>query len=381
MNSPDLVPPTMHGAEADMDNEEVLGVEFQGVGKWYGDAVAVSDLTLSVRDGEFLTLLGPSGSGKTTLLKLLAGFENPSAGKIRLAGRDVSTLWPGERNIGMVFQHYALFPHMTVRQNVEYGLRMRRWSRKERRAKAADALELVRLQGYEERRPRELSGGQQQRVALARAIAFGPSVLLMDEPLGALDRALRLEVAQELRRIHRELGTTIVYVTHDQEEALALSERIAIIRAGNLVATGTPRELYTHPTSSFVATFFASHNLIEVEHVRRENGETRVSVEGREYVLPSAGATGVEGDARVAVRPGCIGLDDDCGHGCLRFEAQILETIYAGEATQLICTTPSCPRLVAATTLPDNADIEPGSRVTLYVCRENAVVVPYDGRA
>ena len=200
-----------------------------------------------------MTLLGPSGSGKTTILRMIAGFEAPTEGRVLLDGRDISALSPSERGIGVVFQNYALFPHMTVGQNVCYPLKMRRWSRRSMQERLDEVLEMVRLPEYADRYPRQLSGGQQQRVALARCLAFHPTLLLMDEPLGALDQALRVEMQEELRRIHRESGTTIVFVTHDQEEALAMSDRIGVMRTGSILQIGTPQDLYANPTDSFVA--------------------------------------------------------------------------------------------------------------------------------
>ncbi|MCC7022423.1 MAG: ABC transporter ATP-binding protein, partial [Thermomicrobiales bacterium] len=203
-------------------------LRLRGLRKRFGGVEAVAGVDLALRRGEFLTLLGPSGSGKTTILKMIAGFERPSSGTIELTGRDVSTLSPAERGIGVVFQQYALFPHMSVAENIAYPLKLRRWTPADRQRRVAEMLELVKLGGYGDRYPRQLSGGQQQRVAVARALAFQPALLLMDEPLGALDRALRVGMQEEIRRIHRESGATVLYVTHDQEEALTMSDRVAI---------------------------------------------------------------------------------------------------------------------------------------------------------
>lgn len=232
-----------------------------GLSKQFKSTVALNDVSLEVTPGEFIALLGPSGCGKTTLLRMLAGFDLPSSGAITIDGRDVSTLPPSARNIGMVFQHYALFPHLSVRRNIEYGLRMHRWTAQKRKARVDELLEMIKLTAMAERMPRQLSGGQQQRVAIARALAYAPKILLMDEPLGALDRALRIDMAEEIRAIHRQLGTTFVYVTHDRDEAMILADRILIMNQGQIVADGAPETLFRRPNSRFVAQFFAGMNL------------------------------------------------------------------------------------------------------------------------
>jgi putative spermidine/putrescine transport system ATP-binding protein len=231
--------------------------------KHYGEVRAVDGVSLEIAQGEFFTLLGPSGSGKTTTLRLIAGFELPDAGCVELAGRDVSRAPAYTRDVNTVFQDYALFPHMTVQQNVEYGLRIKGVAKGERRARAQEALEMVRLPGAGARRPSQLSGGQRQRVALARAIVNRPRVLLLDEPLGALDLKLRLEMQSELKRIQTEVGITFVYVTHDQEEALTMSDRLAVFDQGAVVQVGAPAEVYEHPATAFVAGFVGTSNLLE----------------------------------------------------------------------------------------------------------------------
>ena len=231
--------------------------------KHYGDVVAVADIDLTIAPGEFFTLLGPSGSGKTTLLRLIAGFERPDSGRIELGGRDVTGVPPYARNVNTVFQDYALFPHMTVAENIEYGLRVRHVPKPQRREKASQALEMVRLPGLGSRKPAQLSGGQRQRVALARAIVNEPGVLLLDEPLGALDLKLRQEMQTELLRVQREVGITFVYVTHDQEEALTMSDRIAVLNQGHIEQIGAPIEVYERPRTAFVAGFIGVSNLIE----------------------------------------------------------------------------------------------------------------------
>jgi putative spermidine/putrescine transport system ATP-binding protein len=245
------------GAEAPPD------ISVRGLTKRYGDLVAVDGVDLDIPAGEFFTMLGPSGSGKTTTLRMIAGFEMPDEGTIELAGEDVSRLPPYDRPVNTVFQDYALFPHMTVQENVEYGLMVRKVKKGERRERAADALRMVRLSGFGDRKPAQLSGGQRQRVALARAIVNRPKVLLLDEPLGALDLKLRQEMQIELKSIQREVGITFVYVTHDQEEALTMSDRLAVFNHGRIEQVGPPAEVYEHPQSEFIAGFVGVSNVIE----------------------------------------------------------------------------------------------------------------------
>jgi putative spermidine/putrescine transport system ATP-binding protein len=241
----------------------VPDVRLQGLRKLYGEVVAVDGVDLDVGRGEFFTMLGPSGSGKTTTLRLIAGFERPDAGAVLLRGRDVTGEPPYEREVNTVFQDYALFPHMSVEENVAYGLKIRRVPRPERRTRVEQALATVRLAGYGGRRPAQLSGGQRQRVALARALVNHPQVLLLDEPLGALDLKLRQEMQIELKRIQREVGITFVYVTHDQDEALTMSDRVAVFNEGRIEQVGPPAEVYEHPVTEFVAGFVGVSNLLE----------------------------------------------------------------------------------------------------------------------
>jgi putative spermidine/putrescine transport system ATP-binding protein len=238
-------------------------VRLAGLRKSYGQVAAVAGVDLEIAAGEFFTMLGPSGSGKTTLLRLIAGFERPDTGSVELAGRDVTRQPPYARDVNTVFQDYALFPHMTVAENVGYGLRVRRVPRPEQRRRAEAALEMVRLPGLSDRKPVQLSGGQRQRVALARAIVNEPEVLLLDEPLGALDLKLRQEMQLELKRIQREVGITFIYVTHDQEEALTMSDRLAVFNLGRIEQLGTPEAVYEKPASEFVAGFIGVSNLLE----------------------------------------------------------------------------------------------------------------------
>jgi putative spermidine/putrescine transport system ATP-binding protein len=238
-------------------------VRLEGLHKRFGDVAAIDGVDLEVAQGEFFTMLGPSGSGKTTTLRVIAGFERPDAGRVHLGGRDVTFVPPYARDVNTVFQDYALFPHMTVRENVEYGLRIKKVARDERRTRADEALAMVRLGDYGTRKPAQLSGGQRQRVALARAIVNRPQVLLLDEPLGALDLKLRQEMQVELKRIQGEVGITFVYVTHDQEEALTMSDRLAVFSAGRIEQVGTPADVYEHPANEFVAGFVGVSNVVE----------------------------------------------------------------------------------------------------------------------
>ena len=238
------------------------GVSFDRVTKRYGKLTAVEDVSLDIKGGEFLTLLGPSGSGKTTLLMMLAGFQDITEGDIRVGGQSIAATPPEKRNFGMVFQGYALFPHMSVRGNIAYPLEIRRMPQAAIAARVSEMLDLVQLQGFAGRYPQQLSGGQQQRVALARALSFEPRVLLLDEPLGALDRKLRADVQDQLKDIHNRVGTTFVYVTHDQEEALTMSDRIAIMNRGRLVQVGKPAELYERPRTAFAASFLGKSNFL-----------------------------------------------------------------------------------------------------------------------
>ena len=250
-------------AESEAGAAAQPAVRLRGIRRTYGEVVAIAGLDLDIAEGEFFTMLGPSGSGKTTTLRVIAGFERPDAGTVELQGADVTGTAPSQRDLNTVFQDYALFPHMTVRENVEYGMRVKGVGRRERRAKAEEVLERVRLPGLGGRKPVQLSGGQRQRVALARAIVNSPTVLLLDEPLGALDLKLRQEMEVFLKELQRELGITFVYVTHDQEEALTMSDRLAVFNEGKIEQIGTPADVYEHPETEFVAGFVGVSNVLE----------------------------------------------------------------------------------------------------------------------
>ena len=349
-------------------------LELRGVAKSYGGVVALDRVDLSVRPGELVTLLGPSGSGKSTLLSIVAGFESPSAGTVAIRGRDVARMAPAEREVGMVFQDYALFPHMTVAQNVGYGLKVRRQSRAERGRRVAEMLELVRLAGYGDRYPHQLSGGEQQRVALGRALAYDPEVVLMDEPLGALDRALRVAMEEELRRIQRDTRTTVVYVTHDQHEALALSDRIAVMRAGRIVGMGTPEQLYRRPPSSFVASFFADANLLPVESYD-VNGDTAdvgcLGQRGR-----CAARARQAGPALLAIRPRSLRVT--AVDRALRLNATVTETLLLGDERRVTFDVDGSGRVVALLDARDSTRMGPGTTVELFAPWQETVLVPED---
>jgi ABC-type Fe3+/spermidine/putrescine transport system ATPase subunit len=280
-----------------------LKIALRGLVKRFASVLAVDDVTLEVGDGELFTLLGPSGCGKTTLLRLIAGFYAPDAGGVWFGDRRVDDLAPYERNIGMVFQNYALWPHMTVRQNITYGLKLRRLPAAEVVSRLQAGLAKVNLTGLEDRYPGQLSGGQQQRVALARALVLNPDILLLDEPLSNLDAKIRVQVRGEIRKLQKELGITTVYVTHDQEEALSLSDRVAVMREGRVLQTASPKELYERPINRFVADFVGTNNFI-AGVCRRTEGRV-VIVESAVGVLRSAGADDVAVGTRcaIAVRP------------------------------------------------------------------------------
>ena len=277
-----------------------LDVRLAGLRKRYGDVAAVDGIDLDIGRGEFFTLLGPSGSGKTTTLRVIAGFERPDEGTVELGGVDVSGRPPFDRDVNTVFQDYALFPHMDVRENVEYGLRVKRVGRTERRRRAEEALGVVQLAGYERRRIGQLSGGQRQRVALARALVNNPRVLLLDEPLGALDLKLRQQLQIELKQLQQELGITFVYVTHDQEEALTMSDRIAVFNGGRIEQVGSPAEVYEHPATAFVAGFIGTSNVLE------RDGRTFTVRPEKIRLLPGDVQQGEPGTIRAAVYLGPI---------------------------------------------------------------------------
>nr|WP_288454671.1 ABC transporter ATP-binding protein [uncultured Pseudomonas sp.] len=316
----------------DTSSSDIL-VSFRGVQKSYdGENLIVKDLNLDIRKGEFLTLLGPSGSGKTTSLMMLAGFETPTAGEITLAGKRLNNVPPHKRDIGMVFQNYALFPHMTVAENLAFPLSVRGISKADVGEKVKRSLSMVQLDAFAGRYPAQLSGGQQQRVALARALVFEPQLVLMDEPLGALDKQLREHMQMEIKHIHQRLGVTVVYVTHDQSEALTMSDRVAVFHQGEIQQIAPPRELYESPRNTFVAQFIGENNRFAGELVERTGDTCTVQLGRGEKVQALAVNVGQPGDAvSLSIRPERIRLNT-AAEGCdNRFSGRVSEFIYLGD--------------------------------------------------
>jgi spermidine/putrescine transport system ATP-binding protein len=323
---------------ARMPEDRSVAIALEGVGKRFGKVGAVCDVTLAIREGEFFSLLGPSGCGKTTTLRMIAGFEVPDEGRILLQGHEVTSVPPNRRPVNMVFQHYALFPHMSIYDNLAFGLKVKRVPRDEHGARIREMLRVVELEGLERRRIRQLSGGQQQRVALARALVNRPAALLLDEPLGALDVKLRKQMQLELKRIQTELGTTFVYVTHDQEEALAMSDRIAVMNGGRVEQVAGPREIYEHPQTAFVADFIGSLNALELTVDEVVGGYALMRLGENERVVVGVDSGARIGDSlRIAVRPERVQirpLDGSSPEGGSRLEGTIAEIVYLGMYTQ-----------------------------------------------
>ncbi|SEE23685.1 putative spermidine/putrescine transport system ATP-binding protein [Streptomyces sp. 2231.1] len=341
---------------------EGIAIRLRDLRKSFGGTTAVAGVDLEIRDGEFFSMLGPSGSGKTTVLRLVAGFESPDQGRIELAGQEVTGLAPFERDVHTVFQDYALFPHMTVEQNVAYGLRIRKVPKAERLVRARKALAEVRLEGYGQRRPAQLSGGQRQRVALARALVGRPRVLLLDEPLGALDLKLREQMQVELKALQREVGITFVFVTHDQEEALTMSDRIAVFDQGRIAQVGTPAEIYERPATPFVASFVGTSNLLDGESAHRivgSPGTYNIRPEKIRVLKESAEADEPEHTTATGT---------------------VAEVVYLGDATRFLVDLDGGGRITALQqnleTSSEDVAAYRGTRVRLQWHRRHAVPLP-----
>jgi iron(III) transport system ATP-binding protein len=362
----------------------VVAIRLDNVTKRFGDVVAVDRLTVEVAEGEFFFLLGPSGCGKTTVLRIIAGFAQPDEGEVHFDGRLVTQLPPHRRELAMVFQSYALWPHMTVAQNVGYGLEVRRVRGEERRRRVEGALELVRMGRFAGRYPAELSGGEQQRVALARALVVEPQAVLLDEPLSNLDARLRLEMREELREIHRRTGITMLYVTHDQKEALSMAQRLALMNEGRVVQVGTADELYQRPGSRFAASFLGETNLLEAKVLRSEEGGVVVRTPMGE--LRCGGGDGHQPGSTVlvSVRPEAVELVASSeGRASNTFSVSVEEVTYLGETSQYLLrageVTLKCLALAAPTpTAQGGGWLARGGRAWARIAPAGAVLLPLD---
>ncbi|MFB7373907.1 ABC transporter ATP-binding protein [Streptomyces sp. NPDC056222] len=342
-------------------------LKIRGLRRSFGSAVALDGLDLDVAPGELLALLGPSGCGKTTALRVLAGFEQPDAGQVLLDGEDIVPVPADRRDTAMVFQSYSLFPHLTATDNVAFGLRMRKVRAAERRARAAELLELVGLAGHGDRFPHQLSGGQQQRVALARALALRPRLLLLDEPLSALDARVRLTLREEIRRLQLELGITTVFVTHDQEEALSMADRVAVMNGGRLEQCASPRELYERPATGFVAEFVGTMNRVPGRVV----GDDVVEVLGTRLPVEGPGGTG---DVRVLLRPEALELTAGGS-------AHVTSSAFHGPTTRMRITLPDGTDVTADVPTHTAAELSPGSAVTVTPRQRPVLLASWDGAA
>ena len=356
-------------AAGEGDDSDAL-VRLRGVSRSYGRVEAVKPLDLDIRRGDFLAILGPSGCGKTTLLRMIGGFVRPSSGTVEIAGRDVTGLNPEHRPTNMVFQGYGLFPHMTVRQNIGYGLKIAGRPRREVQDRVAEALELIRLGDLADRTIDKLSGGQQQRIALARALIMRPQVLLLDEPLAALDLKLRQAMQEELRRIHQQIGGTFVFVTHDQDEALALADRIAVMDGGALVQVGDAEEIYFQPRSRFVSMFIGEANVFEAE--RRHGTVTLVDGDSR-LSFPSSGP---EGPVSLMIRPESLRLIDEAVGAELALLATLDDVLFLGPVVRFVLTTDGGRHaIVHETDLARRGRVTRGERVLIGWSRDSQRVI------
>lgn len=347
-------------------------VKIENVNKKYGENHVVRDLFLEIKKGEFLTMLGPSGCGKTTTLRMIAGFETPTNGNIYIEGKEIQNTEPFEREVNTVFQNYALFPHMTIYDNLAFGLTVKKVNKAEIKERVTEILELVQLVGFENRKPDQLSGGQKQRVAIGRALINKPKVLLLDEPLGALDMKLRKQMQFELKRLQKKLGITFVYVTHDQEEALTMSDRIAIMYGGDLEQIGTPKEIYERPKSKFVADFIGESNIFYGVASREDNDVLKVKLESGEVLAVDSQVKENE-IIYVLVRPENIKLSTDIVEG-FSLVGKVKEHVYIGNVNKTIIVLPTGME-VKMNTNPKIELLPIGSEIFVYWDKEDAVVI------
>ncbi len=359
------------GWETQLSKNEQIAIDVRDAVKRYGDFTALKTISLSIKDNEFFTLLGPSGCGKTTLLRMIAGFEDVTEGGIFLYGDEIENLPPYQRPVNTVFQNYALFPHMTILDNVAFGLEMRGANKSDARKKAGEMLELVQLSQFSARKPSQLSGGQQQRVALARALAPQPKVLLLDEPLSALDLKLRKAMQLELKHLQRETGITFIFVTHDQEEALTMSDRIAVMSAGELQQLGSPNDIYERPRNMFVADFIGETNLLEVSVDKVENGRAICHLGGgHELTCNAVDEVGVGSKVHLSIRPERLFMSEEPAEG-ESLKAKVRENIFVGTDITTILDLADGPEFIVRTSNSDRGNkriFEPGT--DMYVNME-----------
>jgi len=349
--------------------------------KRFGDFTAVAGVNLDMPSGEFFSLLGPSGCGKTTSLRMIAGFERPTEGQILLDGVDMAQTPPHKRNVNTVFQNYALFPHLTVEENVGFGLKYQKATKAEMAERVGKALELVQMSQFAKRRPNQLSGGQQQRVALARALILNPKVLLLDEPLGALDAKLRKRLQIELKALQEEVGITFIYVTHDQEEALTMSDRIAVMSQGRVEQVGGPKDIYESPATAYVADFLGVSNLMDAKAAGTGSGGCRVTV-GEFDLVAGEGDADTVGDCKVTIRPERVGIEAQGATGENRIPAMVERTVYVGSVLQVILHLATGQTIQAWT--PNTGVGDPqrsGDAITVHFPREALRVLPEGGTA
>ena len=347
-------------------------IEVSHVSKYFGEKTALDDVTLNVKKGEFVTILGPSGCGKTTLLRLIAGFQTASEGEIRISGMEITQTPPHKRPVNTVFQKYALFPHLNVYDNIAFGLKLKKTPKAEIKKRVSEMLDLVQLPGFEKRKPSELSGGQRQRVAIARSLVNNPKVLLLDEPLGALDLQLRRAMQLELKRLQKKLGITFIYITHDQEEAINMSDRIAVMNKGTFEQIGTPDEIYNHPKTSYVATFVGNANILKGTAQETEADILKVSLAGSIVSAVAEGKKIAPGTpVTLAVRSENMIFDETCQSG---MEAVVVEKSFAGGLLRVVLKLADGTEVIANRHGID-AGVQPGQKVTCHFDAENAVLV------